>query len=234
MNARTRRRLEMGARALSFSREHGDASAGYIAAVARLADRLVLADHLAQQQRSGTLQVRAATSHKRYLRQTLRRGHLAHIIRVARVAGREVPELAQKFALKRGAIPYEVFRTAARGMANEAQNHRELLVRHGMVDSVLDGLLRALDQFEAASDQGLEGRRMHVGASAKLEQVGDEVVEIVGILDALNRLRFEHDAERQAAWGTASNVIAAPRTSSASEDAPEDEGIDGGDVRPAA
>ena len=234
MNARTRRKLEMGARALSFSREHDDASAGYIAAVARLADRLVLADHLAQQQRSGTLQVRAATSRKRYLRRTLRRGHLAHIIRVARVAAREVPELAQKFVLKRGTIPYQTFLTAARGMANEAQNHRELLVRHGLVDRVLDDLLHALDQFEVAIDQGLEGRRIHVGASAKLDQVADEVVDIVGLLDALNRLRFEHDAELQAAWGTASNVIAAPRARSASEDAPEDEGIDGGDVRPAA
>jgi hypothetical protein len=224
----------MGARALSFSQEHADASAGYIAALARLADRLGVADQLADRQRSGILQVRAASARKHYLRRALRRGHLAHIIRVARVAGRELPELAEKFVLKRGTIPYMVFLTAARGMATEAQNHRSLLERYGLVDSVLDGLLRALEQFDAAIEQGVEGRRIHVGASAKLDQVADEVVEIVGILDALNRLRFEHDAELLAAWGSASNVIAASRGSSAGEAASERDRAAGGEIKPAA
>jgi hypothetical protein len=60
------------------------------------------------------------------------------------------------------------------------------------------------------------------------------VVEIVGILDALNRLRFEHDAELLAAWGSASNVIAASRGSSAGEAASERDRAAGGEIKPAA
>lgn len=145
-----------------------------------------------------------------------------------------MPELSHSFVLKRGTIPYLVFLTAARGMATQAQNHRSLLVQHGMADTVLDSLMRALDQFEVAIEQALEGRRAHVGASAELDEVADEVVEIVGILEALNRLRFEHDAELLAAWGSASNVIAAPLGAAASGPAAEGDTVDGGDVRPAA
>jgi hypothetical protein len=234
MNARTRRKLEMAARAFSFSEGHSDASAGYLAALARLADRLRKANEAAQHQRNGMLEVRAATARKRYLRRTLRRGHLAHIIRVARMAGKEEPALAQKFVLKRGTIPYQTFLTAARGMATEAQNHRELLVRYGMVESVLDGLLRALEQFDGAIHQELEGRRQHVGASAELDQIADEAVQIVGILDALNRLRFEHNAELMAAWQSTSSVLAAPRSRSASEADAGDDRLNPGNVRPAA
>ena len=100
MNAKSRRRIEMGTRALDFSRAHPDASPGYTAAVTRLEERLARAEQLATQQREGTLQVRAATARKRELRRTMRRTHLTHLARVARVAAREMPDLAQKLVLK--------------------------------------------------------------------------------------------------------------------------------------
>ena len=40
MNAKTRRKLEMGSRALEFSRAHLDESSGYQAAVAQLEEQL--------------------------------------------------------------------------------------------------------------------------------------------------------------------------------------------------
>ena len=40
MNAKSRRKLEMGARALDFSRAHPDASPGYTAAMTRLEERV--------------------------------------------------------------------------------------------------------------------------------------------------------------------------------------------------
>ena len=47
MNAKVRRKLEMGRRAHEFSRANPDASAGYVAALARLEERLARADALA-------------------------------------------------------------------------------------------------------------------------------------------------------------------------------------------
>lgn len=57
---------------------------------------------------TGLLEVRAAATRKRDLRRTLRRAHLAHLRRVARIAERELPGLRQKLVVQRGTIPYHV------------------------------------------------------------------------------------------------------------------------------
>jgi hypothetical protein len=227
MEAKSRRKIEMGTRALDFSRAHPDGSPGYAAAVARLEERLARAEQLASQQREGLLEVRAATVRKRELRRGMRQAHLPHLAQVAKVAAREVPELAQKFVVKPGTTTYLAFRTAARGMAAEAQSQKEVLVRHGLVEAVLENLTQALDQFDAAVEHGSEGRQAHVGASAELNAVADEIVQVVRVMDGLNRYRFMSDAELLAAWESASNVQATPRNTAESKPEP-------GAVRPAA
>lgn len=222
----------MGTRALDFSRAHPDASPGYAAAVTRLEERLARGEQLATQQREGTLEVRAATAQKRKLRRTMQRAHLSHLAQVAKVAAREVPELAQKLVLKPGTTTYLAFRTAARGMAAEARSQKEILVKHGLAESVLEDLGRTLDQFDAAVEGGRGGRQAHVGASAELRAVADEVVQIVRVMDGLNRYRFLDDAELLAAWESASNILAAPR-SVTPKPGPEGPPPDG-EVRPAA
>ena len=169
----------MGTRALDFSRAHPDASPGYAAAVTRLEALLARADQVAGQQREGQLEVRAATARKKELKRSMQQAHLSHLAQVAKVAAREVPELAQKLVLRPRTRTYLAFRTAARGMAAEAQSQKEVLVKHGLVETVLDNLVQALDQFDAAVESGAEGRRAHVGASAELTAVADEVFQIV-------------------------------------------------------
>ena len=120
----------------------------------------------------------------------MRQAHLSHLAEVAKVAAKEVPELAQKLVLKPGTSTYLAFRTAARGMAAEAESQKEVLVKHGLVESVLVDLNQSLDQFDAAVDQGTAGRQAHVGASAELNAVADEIVQIVRVMDGLNRYRF--------------------------------------------
>jgi hypothetical protein len=230
MNAKARRKIEMGTRVLSFSRAHPDPSPGYAAALSRLEDRLTRAAQLAAQQREGTLEVRAATVQKRDLRRIMRRTQLAHVASVAEVAAREAPELAQKFVVTPEGTPYLAFRTAARSLVAEAQNQKELLVKHGLVDTLLDSLVQSLDQFDRAVEQGTNGRRAHVGASAELDAVGDEVVGIVKVMDGLNRFRFAKDAESLAEWSSASNVIGPPRPA---EDEPETPPASG-EIKPAA
>lgn len=232
MNAKSRRRIEMARRVLEFSRAHPDESPGYVAALARLEKLLGEADEQAGRQRDGTLQVRASTAWKRQLSRAMRKVHLAHLTRVARVAAREVPELAQKLTLRPGTRTYMAFRTTARGMAAEAQNRKEVLVRHGLAETVLANLLETLDQFDAAVESGATGRQTHVGASAELQAVADEVFQIVRVMDGLNRYRFMNDPERLAAWESASTVVAAPKSGTPKpgpETAPP-----AGDIRPAA
>lgn len=211
MNRTTRSKLEMGARALEFSRAHPDDSPGYTTAVAQLAEQLATSQQLTDQQREGITESRAATARKSDLRRTMRRRQLVHLARVGRRAARDVPELAQKFELPRDQIPYLAFTSVARTMVAEARRQKELLVKHGLVERVLDSLTDSLDEFDRAMVQGAEGRRIHIGASVNLGAAANEVVQIVKVIDGLNRFRFADDPDLLAAWNAASNVIGPPR-----------------------
>lgn len=212
MNRRVSSRLEMGARALEFSRANPFESPGYATALKQLEEQLARSDQLAKEQQRGTTEVRAATARKDGLKRSIRRSQLVHLARVAQRASKELPELAQKFDLPR--IPFRnlAFRTVARTMVEEAEQRKELLVKHGLVEQVLQSLGQSLDQFDEAVERGAEGRRVHIGAKANLDAVGDEVVQIVKILDGLNRFRFATEPDLLTAWTAACNVIGPPTT----------------------
>jgi hypothetical protein len=76
---------------------------------------------------------------------------------------------------------------------------------------VLESLTAGLGQFDQAVAQGAEGRRIHVGAAVELDVVGGEAVEIVKMIDGLNRVRFAGEPGLLAAWRSASNVIGPAR-----------------------
>lgn len=232
MNAKTRKKLEMGTRALEFSRAHPDESPGYAATLAQLEEQLTRSRQLATQQREGIVEVRATSARKQELRRSIRRRQLVHLARVARRAAKELPELAQKFALAREPIPYLTFKTLATSMVTEAQRQKELLIKHGLVERVLDSAVESLQEFDQVVEQGAQGRRVHIGASADLDVVADEVVQLVSVLDGLNRFRFADDPDLLAAWRSASNVIGPPRPA-AKPPAP-DRPSTGGEERPAA
>ena len=69
-----------------------------------------------------------------------------------------------------------------------------------------------LTQFEQAVEQGTAGRRTHVGASAELEALAEELVRVVRLMDGANRYRFADDADSLAGWESTSNVIGPPRS----------------------
>jgi hypothetical protein len=227
MNAKTRRRIEMGTRALNFSRAHPDASPGYATTLSRLEQQLGRAEELITRQRDGIAQVRGATMQKHDLRRTMRRTQLMHLARVAEGAAKELPDLAQKFVLAPEQTPYMEFRAAAHAMVAEAQNQKELLVKHGLADTLLESLIQTLGQFDQAVEQGSEARRAHVGASAELDAIADEIVYLVKVMDALNRFRFAENAEVLAEWESASNTFGPLRPAGPKPET-------GGEIKPAA
>ena len=203
----------MAVRALEFSQAHPDDSDGYRVALQQLEEQVALSDQLADQQREGMAEVRAATARKRDLIRVMRRRQLVHLARVAQRAARELPELAQKFDLPRLPIPYLAFISGARTMAAEARRHTELLIKHGLVERILDGLERSLDQFDRAVEQGSEGRRVHIGASARLDSLANDMVQLVGVIDGANRDRFADDRDLMTTWKSASKVVVPRRGS---------------------
>jgi hypothetical protein len=64
-----------------------------------------------------------------------------------------------------------------------------------------------VSQFDQALEQASEARRGHVGASAELDLIGDEIIHLVKVMDGLNRFRFAEAGEILAEWESASNVF---------------------------
>jgi hypothetical protein len=116
-------------------------------------------------------------------------------------------------------------------MAAEARLRKELLVSHGLVESVAENLAQSLAEFDAAVQRGTDGRQAHVGASAELIAVADEVFRLVGAMDGHNRDRFRNEAELLAAWESASSVLAGGRAA-LGKPAPDHPAAPGGEVRP--
>jgi hypothetical protein len=231
MKAKTRRQIEAGRRVLAFSLAHPDPSPGYATTLASLQQRLARAEELMQRDRIG--QVRGTTVQKRKLRRIMRSTQLRHLARVAQGAAKENPELVQKFLLRPEQIPYLEFQATARAMLAEAQNQKELLVKHGLAETVLDGLVKNVNQFEQALGQGTDARRSHVGASAELDLIGDEIMHLVKVMDGLNRFRFAEARELVAEWESASNVFGPVHTSDKST-SPEQTPTSDGESRTAA
>src|SRR3954463_3680431 len=78
MKTKTRRRIETGRRALSFSLAHPDPSPGYATTLTSLQELLGRADQLIILQRDRTSESRGATVQKRNLRRRIRRSQMKH------------------------------------------------------------------------------------------------------------------------------------------------------------
>ena len=193
MNADSRRKIEMGTRALEFSRARPDTEPTMAATVARLEQLLARAAKTATVQREGLVHVHAAAARKVDLRRQMRDVPIAHLAEVGRAAAREEHELGKTFTFRPGASTSFAFRTAARSMAAGAEAHRELLLKYGLSQSVLDELVQLLDQFDAAVALGHEGKTAHVGATRELKAVATEIVRAVRVMDGRNRQRFAQD-----------------------------------------
>jgi hypothetical protein len=228
MNAHSRRRVEMGTRALEFSRAHPDSEPG--GGFARLEQLIARANQAAAAQRDGIIQVRAARSRKEDLRRAMLQVPIAHLAEVGRAAAQEEHELGKAFRFRPDASTYFAFRTAARGMAAAAEEHRETLLKYGLSQSVLDEFVRMLDQFDAALVLGHEGRAAHVGATRELRAVSTEIFRTVRVMDGRNRQRFAGDAQLLGSWISASTVFRKPQPG---QD-PQEETPGGEEARPAA
>jgi hypothetical protein len=230
MNGDSRRKIEMGTRALEFSRAHPDTEPAMATTVARLEQLLARATETATVQREGLVHVHAAAARKVELRRQMREVPIAHLAEVGRAAAKEEHELGKTFTFRPGASTSFAFRTAARSMASSAQTHREVLVKYGLSQSVLDEFVQTLDQFDAAVALGNDGRTAHVGATRDLRAVATEIVRTVRVMDGRNRQRFADQEQLLGSWISASTVLGTPRPGTESEGGTPA----GGEVRPAA
>ncbi len=167
----------------------------------------------------------------------IRQTHLPHVARVGAIAAQEQPELEPGLRIRSDTKSIRGFRTAVSTITATAQANRELLLKHGLAQSVLDDLVTMVDRFEQAVLHGVEARRQHVGATADLKILADKIVQVVKVMDGFQRLRFARDPERLAAWESSSTVFAGRSSSEKAQDVPASGTPGSGtsaDVRPAA
>jgi hypothetical protein len=205
MNFSVRRKLDMAGRVRDFCRTHPSQNPGYAAAVARLEERLVRAEALAQQQVVGQQMAAGATVNKEALRLDIHKT-VALLAGLAAAAAKEERELTVGIIRPDINGSHQAFLTRSRVAAATGAAHKELLIRYGMPEAFLDELNAALDRYEQALNQQHAGRAAHVGARAELEAVTSDIMLIIRQLDALNRFHFRKDAESLAAWKSARDV----------------------------
>lgn len=85
-------------------------------------------------------------------------------------------------------------------------------MKHGLAETLLDDLVKSMGQFDRAVEQSSDARRIHVSASAELDAIGDETVQLVQVMDTLNRSRFAAAVEVLAEWESVSNVFGPVRS----------------------
>jgi hypothetical protein len=211
MDGKVRRGLEMVSRALKFHEANPSDSQEYEVFLKGVGERLARAQGLIAQQRDGLIDVHAGSAHKQEVMRTIRAVHLPHLAEAGQAAAKDDHELAKLFIFKPGSDTLLGFRSATGAMLAAAQEHKEVLVKHGMSPQVLDSLVEALAEFDAAAELGSKGRAAHVGATAELTVLGKELVKSVRMMDAVNRLRFRDTPALLASWQNVSRVHATPR-----------------------
>ena len=240
MDAESRRKIEMGLRALEFSRAHPDADPGYTGTAGKLEQLVERANRAMTEQREASVDLHVGSVQKNELRRTMRGVHIAHLSQVGRESAKEQPDLSKTFRFKPDAETLLAFGAAGRAMAAAAAEHREILVRHGLAATVLEEFVQLLDRFDAAVVQCNAGRTAHAAATAEIKAVANGIVRAVRVMDGRNRQRFAGDQQLLEGWISASTVLGTPRRG---EVVPEVPGEDGpgtvsppaeGEVRPAA
>jgi hypothetical protein len=239
MKAVTRRVWDMVVRVLNWTDTHPDDEPGLVVLVAQLKALAARIGQVVAEQRNGLVDSRASSERKHELRRGMLSVPIAHLAQIGALAARELHELRQTFLFKPTADTFVAFQSTARSMFGEAQVHKEVLVKYGLSESVLEEFGKQLDEFDAAVKLGLDGRTAHTAATRELDALTKEAGRIVRAMDARNRQRFQNDRQALEQWISARTVLGTPRASSgdAETPAPAVEGGTpnaGGEVRPAA
>jgi hypothetical protein len=234
MRAVTRRIYDMCVRVVNWALAHPDDEPGFLVLLAQLQALTLRLGDVITAQRNGLIDSRASRSRKQELKREMLAVPIAHLAQIGTLAAPEVHELGKTFRFRPAATTLVAFQSAARAMLEEAQTHKEVLVKHGLSESVLVEFERMVDQFDAAMRLGAEGRMRHTAATRELETLTKEAGRLVRAMDARVRIRYRNDLPALEQWVSARAVLGVPRPV---EEPAEGEGATpgaGGEVRPAA
>jgi hypothetical protein len=192
--------FEMAARALNFCLAYPSTDPGYPIIVTRLQETIARGQAMSARQHNGLAGARGAREQRNELKRSLQQDLVRYLIAVGGVVAKERTDLAAKFRLPRLHVSNQVFLVTVKALLADAESQRDLLVKEGMSPTLFDDLSKSVADLEAASEATRNARRDHIGASADLELIAKDLLELVRVLDGVNRWRFRADPEKKAEW----------------------------------
>jgi hypothetical protein len=135
---------------------------------------------------------------------------LRYLVAVGGLASRTRAELAERFKLPDTHGNHRAFLTAVKSMLAMAEAQKDALVAEGMSPRLLEDLNRLVAEFETAMEAARTARLEHIGARADLEEATAQVLELVRLLDGINRWRFGKDPKLLVEWNAAKHVAGVP------------------------
>ena len=229
----------MAVRVRDFCETNPSADASFVSVLGRLKDAINRMVLLGSRQVSGILSRHASIVNRQQVRRRLRDDLLRHLVTIAQDASGEQPGLGDKFEVPASNLSSARFFAASKAMLELGSKEKEVLVKHGLSDKLLDDLATAVAEYEGSITTTNTSREDHIGARAELQQVSDEVVRLVQMMDGINRYRFRGDPHLLVAWEAARHVVSGPQPRAetpAAPTAPSGPGSSGqaGEVKPAA
>jgi len=239
MNRLVSRRLNMAVRVRDFCDTNPSTDPSFVSVLGRLKEAINRMVALGSRQVSGILSRHASIVNRQQIRRRLRNDLLRHLVTVAKDASADKPGLGNQFEIPGSNLSNARFHAASKAMLELGVAEKEVLVKHGLSDKLLDDLATAVAEYEGSITVTNTSREDHIGARAELEQVSDEVVQLVQMMDGINRYRFRGDPHLLVAWEAARHVVSGPqaKAETAGDSAvPSQAGSTGpaGEVKPAA
>jgi hypothetical protein len=221
MNRLVSRRLNMAVRARDFCETNPSTDPSFVAVLGRLKEAINRMVLLGSRQVTGVLSRHASIVNRQQVRRRLRDDLLRHLITIAQDASAEQPGLGDKFEVPGTNLSSARFLAASKAMLDAGVAVKEVLVKRGLSETLLDDLATAVAEYEGTITATNTSREDHIGARAELQQVSDEVVQLVQMLDGINRYRFKGDPSLLAAWNAAKHVVGGPQPRTAESGALE-------------
>ncbi len=196
-----------------------DAPSTLGAQVAELDDVVSRLSSTSVDQEAGRRFVHVHAESRRNFRRALYMDHMQPIARVAReVFG--LSGMDRAFRMPPKSVADKTLLAAAGAMAEAAEKGKDVLVKHGLSQDVVEQLKAAAGALENAQSAKSDSGRRRVTATAAVREICKHGRKAVRLLNAILQPRLAKDPELLAAWRSAMRVprvtVGAPEAVSAS------------------
>jgi len=152
-------------------------------------------------QEAAPLMSRGLTKAKSAKVTALKRDHMRHIVRIARLEATDIPELAA-LKMPRGEVGIHKLLSSATGLAVIADQYRNVFIAGGCKPSFVDDLYAAIDDITETLTSRTQRNGDRAAATIGLKALLTRCTKLVAILDGFIQTEAHEDAALLASWAS--------------------------------